>query len=174
MKNVVNKIWGMIFSSGAFAAIGVIAVLILGQFDTFIAWFFAIVFIGLAAYVARNVYTQTKIMGPMNMISGVHASPDLDNLVPVEGSSQRILNIEQIRSQLNLFDSFKGNSYLNIYGDSNNLSNRDPLYIDNITVKDEGKRILILAEKGIRINVELPEIFTLGKSVFKIFKASSV
>ena len=31
-----------------------------------------------------------------------------------------------------------------------------------------------MAEKGIRINVELPEIFTLGKSVFKIFKASSV
>lgn len=163
-----------LFGIGAFIAISVIGIVIVGQSSNLFAWIACILIILLAGYIGYVVFNYTKIVGPMAMITAAHGSPDMDNLIPSNSDNQKMLDFDQINESQEILNPMIGNSFVHIYGDTNNLTNRDTLQIEGFNINSQKDELEISLENKVTITVSSPQSILIGKSVLKIFKANSV
>lgn len=86
MRIFFRYVCAFIFGLTTFLSIGLVGLVFYASFEGLLG-FMILGLVGiLGIYLALKVFRTSLIMGPMNMISGVHASRDLDNLIPTAES----------------------------------------------------------------------------------------
>lgn len=117
MRETINIITGFIFGLAPLVIAVIFGILIYNSIPNILG----IALIGilgiLSIWLGINIFKRVQIVGPIEFISAIHASPDLDNLEPEPNSETKRRNpnelVELIEKQDNLF---KGGA-LRIYGD---------------------------------------------------------
>lgn len=117
MRKIINIVTGCIFGLAPLAVVVIFGVLIYNSNPNIIGIAIIGVLVILAIWLGTNIFKRVQAVGPIEFMSIIHASPDLDNLEPGPNSEtkRRYPNeiVDLIDENANLF---KGGS-LRIYGD---------------------------------------------------------
>ncbi|MFN5784806.1 MAG: hypothetical protein ACK457_02495 [Flavobacteriia bacterium] len=96
MRQAVNIVTGFIFGLAPIAGATLIGIAIYASFPNTTG----IIIIGilgiLSIWLGLRIFRRVQIVGPIEFITAVHASPDLDNLEPIKDSETKRRSPEEI------------------------------------------------------------------------------
>mgnify|MGYP000114160139 CR=1 FL=1 len=117
MRQVINIISGFIFGLAPLAGASIIGIAIYASFPNTTG----IIIIGLlgilSIWLGLKIFKRVQIVGPIEFMTAVHASPDLDNLEPTKDSETKRRSPNEFVRLLGTNDNLcKGGSF-RIFGD---------------------------------------------------------
>ena len=174
MRQVINIISGIIFGLAPLAGATVIGIAIYASFPNTTG----IIIFGLLAilsiWVGLKIFKRVKIIGPIEFMTAVHASPDLDNLEPTEGNeTKRRSPKEFVQLLANKNNSFKGGSF-RIFGDWFGKPYDNYHEIESAEFDDQLKLLTLNFKEGEILEIYNPKHVFEASTFFKIINADRI
>ncbi|NHN24853.1 hypothetical protein FIA58_004105 [Flavobacterium jejuense] len=117
MRKAINSITGFIIGLAPLAGTTIIGIAIYASLPNTIGLIIVGFLVVSSLWLGLKMFKRVQIVGPIEFMTSVHASPDLDNLEPTNDSETKRRNPEEIVERIKNNDHlFKGGTF-RIYGD---------------------------------------------------------
>ena len=174
MRQVINIISGFIFGLAPLAGASIIGFAIYASFPNTTG----IIILGLlgvlSIWLGLKIFKRVQIVGPIEFMTAVHDSPDLDNLEPTKDSeTKRRSPIEFVQLLENKDNLFKGGSF-RIFGDWFGKPYDNYHEIESAEFNDQLRRLTLNFKEGERLEIYNPKHIFEASTFLKIVQADRI
>ena len=174
MRKAINIITGFIFGLAPLAVATIIGVFVYASFPNMIGIIIFGILGILSIWLGLNIFKKIQIIGPIEFMTAVHASPDLDNLEPTKDSETKKINpdeiVEQLKNQDNLF---KGGT-LRIYGDWFGKPHDNYHTLKSAEFNIQQNRLTLFFNEGEKLEVYNPRNILEASTFLKVIDADRI
>lgn len=174
MRKLINLVSGIIVGIAPLLIAGILGVFIYNELQNLIGILICVILGVGAIWIGVRIFKKVQNNGVVDFLAVVNASPDLDNLEPVEGSKTKmrtpkeLAELSQTPHQL-----FKGGT-IKIFGDWHGEPYQNAFEILGITYYESKKQLEIQFLGNTKIVMDEPDNILESPSVLKILTASKV
>lgn len=174
MRQVINIISGFIFGLAPLAGAAIIGIAVYASLPNTTG----IIIIGLLAissiWLGLKIFKRVQIVGPIEYMTTVHASPDLDNLEPTKDSETKRRSPEEfVRLLENKDNLFIGGSF-RIFGDWFGKPYDNYHEIENAELNNQLNRLTLNFKEGEKLEIYNPRYVFEASTFLKIVKADRI
>ncbi|TRZ42181.1 hypothetical protein [Robertkochia solimangrovi] len=174
MRQVINIISGFIFGLAPLAGATIIGIAIYASLPNTIG----IIILGLlgvlSIWLGLKIFKRVQIVGPIEFMTAVHASPDLDNLEPTKDSeTKRRFPEEFVRIVENNDNLFKGGTF-RIFGDWFGKPYDNYHEIESAEYDEQLKRLTLNFNEGEKLEIYNPKHIFEASTFLKIINADRI
>ncbi len=174
MRQVINIISGFILGLAPLAAASIIGFAIYASFPNTTGIIILILLGVLSLWLGFKIFRKIQIVGPIEYISAVNASPDLDNLEPTQDSRTKRRSPEEIVQLLeNNGNLFQGGSF-RIFGDWFGKPYDNNHRIDSADFDSKSKILTLKFKDGEKLEIYNPSHIFEASTFLKILKADRI
>lgn len=174
MRQVINIISGFFFGLAPFGAAAIIGIAVYASFPNIIGILILVLLGVLSFWIGLKIFKRVSIIGPIEFMTAVHASPDLDNLEPTKDSRTKRRSPEEFVQILgNGENLFKGGC-LSIYGDWFGKPYSNNHEIESAEFDNKVKLLTLNFKEGEKLEIYNPKHIFEASSFLKIAKAERI
>ncbi len=174
MRQIINIISGFIFGLAPLAGATIIGIAIYASLPN-TSGIIILVLLGiLSIWLGFKIFKKVQIVGPIEFMTAVHASPDLDNLEPTKNSETKRRSPEELIHFLeNKNNLFKGGTF-RIFGDWFGKPYDNYHEIKSAEFNDKLKLLTLNFKEGEKIEVYNPKHIFEASKFLKIISADRI
>ncbi|MEO1010533.1 MAG: hypothetical protein AAFX53_04455 [Bacteroidota bacterium] len=174
MRQVINIISGFIFGIAPMAGATIIGIAVYASLPNTVGIIILVLLGVLSLWLGLKIFKRVQIVGPIEFMTAVHASPDLDNLQPTKDSETKRRSPEEIVRLLeNKKTLFKGGTF-RIFGDWFGKPYDNYHEIESADFCNQLKCLTLNFKGGEQLEVYNPEHIFEASSFLKIIKADRI
>ena len=174
MRQVINIISGFIFGLAPLAGATIIGIAIYASLPNITG----IIILGLlgiiSIWLGLKIFKRVQIVGPIEFMTAVHASPDLDNLEPTKDSETKRRSPEEIVRHLENKDNlFRGGSF-RIFGDWFGKPYDNHHQIVSANFEEQSNKLTLHFKEGEKLEIYNPRNIFEASTFLKIVQADRI
>lgn len=128
----------------------------------------------LAIWLGFKIFKQVRIRGPIEFLSAVQASPDLDNLDLAEDSRTKRRSPTELVEQLGNKDNLLKGGSIRIFGDWIGKPHDNYHELESAEFKAQQKRLILNFKEGERLEIHNPKHIFEASKFLKIVQADRI
>jgi len=174
LRQIINIVTGFIFGLAPLALATIIGIAIYASLPNTTG----IIILGLLGvlsfWLGLKIFKRVQIVGPIEFMTAVHASPDLDNLEPTKDSETKRRNPEELVDLLsNKENLFKGGTF-RIFGDWFGQPYDNYHEIESAEFDSQLKRLTLSFKEGEKLEIYNPRYIFEASSFLKVVNADRI
>jgi hypothetical protein len=174
MRQLVNIISGFIFGLAPLAGVAITGIPIYALLPNITGVITLWVLTILSLWLGIRIFKRIQIIGPIDFMTAVYASPDLDDLEPVETwETKRRSPEEFVRLLENQNNLFTGGSF-RIFGDWFGKPYKNYHEIESAHFERQLKKLTLTFKEGEKLEIYNPKHIFEASTFFKIIRADRI